>query len=368
MPHHYLLFCPYLPLSLEEPVAFADWELGPLEFFKDRWADPRFKAQAAAFLHKFVGTDNVPIDNPALLCRKGKQLDGQEPSPEEVRALELSLVFAFVDRNPRCLPENHHEGWAMMTADNAELHVWPIDLEQEYVTKSTGYIVVSNIGGYKISDRGLVFSPPLDLHMPTAARSPDPLVLTGIYQTVLGSLSSQGNKKSTADRVRVAVDWFAKAWRNTATVHYPERLVFLKTAFEALTGTSKIWKSAKKLREIFEALPHTTERDSEILVWSPEEEPVHTRKWVDKCGQSQSTLITDLERWFMAFGKARNTIIHEGKLPQLTYSGSNPAYNGDFVFTAEFLLRGAIKVLLSTKPGYADAWRSELCRISKALE
>ena len=367
MPHYYLLFCPYLPLSLDEPVAFADWELGPLESFEDRWADPRFKAQAKAFLHKFVGIDNVPIDNPALLCRKGKQLDGQQPSPEEVRALELSLAFAFIDRNPRNLPENQHEERVLVTADNAELYLWPIDLEQEYVTKSTGYIVVSNIGGYKISDRGLVLSPPLDLHMPRLAPSPDPLVLTGIYETVLGSLRSPGTDP-TADRVRVAVDWFAKAWRNTATVHWPERLVFLKTAFEALTGTSKNWKSAKKLREIFAALPHTTVRDSEILVWSPEEEPVHTRKWVDKCGQSQSTLITDLERWFMAFGKARNTIIHEGKLPQLTYSGSNPAYNGDFVFTAEFLLRGAIKVLLSTKPGYADAWRSELCRISKALE
>ena len=367
MPHYYLLFCPYLPLSLDEPVAFADWELGPLESFEDRWADPRFKAQAAAFLQKFVGIDNVPIDNPALLCKKEKKLDGQELSLDEVRALELSLAFAFIDRNPRSLPENHHDGSFMVTADNAELHLWHIDLKHGYVTKSTGYIVKSRIGGYKISDCEPVLSPPLDLHMPTAACSPDLLVLTGIYETVLGSLRSPG-ADPTADQVRVAVDWFAKAWRNTATVHWPERLVFLKTAFEALTGTSKNWKSAKKLREIFAALPHTTVRDSEILVWSPEEEPVHTRKWVDKCGQSQSTLITDLERWFMAFGKARNTIIHEGKLPQLTYSGSNPAYNGDFVFTAEFLLRGAIKVLLSTKPGYADAWRSELCRISKALE
>ena len=64
----------------------------------------------------------------------------------------------------------------------------------------------------------------------------------------------------------------------------------------------------------------------------------------------------------MAFGKARNTIIHKGGLPELTYSGSNPAYNGPFFFTAEFLLRGVIKVLLS-ELGYGDAWRSELWRI-----
>ena len=81
----------------------------------------------------------------------------------------------------------------------------------------------------------------------------------------------------------------------------------------------------------------------------------------DKNCQSQSTLITDLEHWFIAFGDARNAIIHKGGLLELTYSGSNPDYNGPFVFTAEFLLRGVIKVLLS-KLGYENAWRSERWR------
>ena len=124
MTHPYLLFCPYLflPNFLDSPIGFADWELGPLRFFEDRWADPRFKAQAKAFLHKFVGIDNVPIDNPALLCRKGKQLDGQQPSPEEVRALELSLAFAFIDRNPRNLPENQHEERVLVTCPQLLVH------------------------------------------------------------------------------------------------------------------------------------------------------------------------------------------------------------------------------------------------------
>ena len=123
MPHPYPLFCPYLPLSLDEPVTFADWELGPLESFKDRWADPRFKEQATAFLGKFViGPDNERVHSPALLCKAGKRLDVQKPPDKEVRALELSLIFAAVDRNPRNRPEGIHEGWAMVTADNAELY------------------------------------------------------------------------------------------------------------------------------------------------------------------------------------------------------------------------------------------------------
>ena len=366
MPNPYLVFCPYLPMN--ERVEFADWELGPLQSFEDRWVDDsQFKAQATAFLRKLVGIDNEPINRPALLCRKDKQLDGQRPSGEEMRALELSITFAFIDRNPRNLPENHHDGSFMVTADNAELHVWPIDLEHGRVIKSTGLMVSVNIAGYKISDSKLVLSPPLDLHMPMTTCSPDLLVLTGIYKTVLSSLRSPG-EDHIADRVRVAVDWFAKAWRNTATVHHPERLVFLKTAFEALTGTSKTHQSARKLRCIFEELSDATAADSEILAWSPEEKPVHIRNWVDKSGRSRTRPITDLDAWFMAFGDARNEIIHEGKLPPLTYSGANPNYNGHFVFTAEFLLRGAIKVLLSTRLGYDDAWRSELWRTIKANE
>ena len=360
MPHPFLLFCPYLPLSLDETVAFANWELGSLQYFKDRWADPRFREQATAFLGKFVGRDGKPI-KPALLCREGKQLDGVRPSDAEIGALQLALAFAFVDKNPRQRPEDIDNGWAMVTADNTELYVWPIDLEQGHITLSTGYLVTTNIGGYKINDQKLVLRPPLDLHMPIRATAPDRLVLTAVYETVLYSLRSPG-RQPTADKIRVAVEWFVKAWLNSGAIQWPERLVYLKTAFEALTGTSTNQKSAQTLREIFEALPHTTKEDSENLVWSPEEKPVHTRTWVGKNGKPQSARITDLEHWFIAFGDARNMIIHEGALPELTYSGSNPAYDGPFFFTAEFLLRGFIKVLLSDL-GYDDAWRCELWRI-----
>ncbi len=352
MTHPYLLFCPYLPMK--EPVTFAGWELGPLQSFENRWADPRFKEQATTFLGKFVGTNNEPIENPALLCRQGRQLDGEAPAREEVKALGLSLVFGVVDKNPKGCTEGSHEGWAMVTADNAELFEWPIDLEQGRIILSTGYLARMNIAGYKISDPKLVLKPPLDLHMPVLAPSPDPLVLTGVYETVLRSLRCPG-KDSTADHVRVAVEWFAKAWPNTATVHYPERLVYLKTAFEAITGESKNYKSAKELRKIFKALPDTTARDSDFLVWSPEEKAIHTR-----VNKGKTYHRTDLEDWFIEFGDARNTIIHDGKIPSLEYcspnSSLNPAYNGPFFFTAEFLLRGVIKVLLSS---YADVWCPE---------
>lgn len=361
MPNPYLLFCPYLPLGpRDKPVEFADWELGPLQSFQNRWMDPRFKSQAETFLQKFVGPhDDKPIRAPALLCRKGQKLDGKGPSDEELRALELSIAFAFLDNNPRHDPENPQDGSAVVTSDNTELYLWPIDLERGHVTVTSGLLVSVKTAGYTIDSRKLLLRPPLDLHMPFLARSPDSLLMTGIYKTVVESLHSPGSSP-TADRIRVAVEWLAKAWRNTATVLYPERIVFLKTAFEAITGTSSTPKSARKLREIFEAVPGTKKKHSEILVWSPEEKGI-PRKWTDKRGRSKIHVMTDLEAWFMEFGRARNMIIHEGQTPQLTYTADNPAYRGHFFYTAEFLLRGTIKVLLS-EIGYENAWRSHRWR------
>ena len=74
----------------------------------------------------------------------------------------------------------------------------------------------------------------------------------------------------------------------------------------------------------------------------------------------------------MAFSHARNSIIHEGKVPDLTYPNSKsgkpialrPDYHGHLFFTAERLLRGTVKVLLS-RLGYNDAWRSRLWRSIK---
>ena len=45
----------------------------------------------------------------------------------------------------------------MVTADNAELYVWPIDLDRERITLSAGVLVKVNTFGYKISDPELMF-------------------------------------------------------------------------------------------------------------------------------------------------------------------------------------------------------------------
>jgi hypothetical protein len=68
----------------------------------------------------------------------------------------------------------------------------------------------------------------------------------------------------------------------------------------------------------------------------------------------------------MSLADARNTIIHQGVVPSLAYTNtSNAAYEGPFVFTAEFLLRAVIKVSLA-QCGYSNLWRSAAWRAVKA--
>ena len=348
---------------LDTVIDFSDWQLGPCRAFEDQWANPRFKAQSQAFLSKFVNNTGTPVENPSLLCRRESQIDGQPPTPDEIQALESAIAFAFLDKNPRHTAESQQQAWSVLTADNTELFIWPIDVDAGNVTVTTGLMVRTLVGGFRITDTELSIRPALDLHMPQGGHTADPTCLEAVYKAVLQSLATPGESLA-ANRLRVAIGWFVKAWRNAGTLHFPERLVFLKTAFEALTGTSKSYQSARFLRELFEALPDTSPDDSEILVWSPSETP--TREWTYiKGGKEHTDQVTDLELWFMKFGDARNTIIHQGIVPSLDYTGPNPRYHGHFVFTAEFLLRAAVKVSLGMF-GYDNLWRSDAWRAIKA--
>jgi hypothetical protein len=59
-----LAFCPYL--HVRKPTAIADWEIGPLDGFADRWADEKFRKQSEAFLGKFVDENGKPIEHPPM--------------------------------------------------------------------------------------------------------------------------------------------------------------------------------------------------------------------------------------------------------------------------------------------------------------
>ena len=86
-----------------------------------------------------------PIEHPSLLCRRKDRIDGILPSPHEIEALEAAIAFAFLDTNPRCTSSNRQQH--VITADNTELFIWPIDVDAGYVTVTTGIMVRTVLSG-----------------------------------------------------------------------------------------------------------------------------------------------------------------------------------------------------------------------------
>ena len=74
-------------------------------------------------------------------------------------------------------------------------------------------------------------------------------------------------------------------------------MVFLKTGFEALTGTGNSRESARRLRTLFESLPDTDAYDAEQLLWSPNERAVLTCAYKDRKSHVRTEQVTPLEHW-----------------------------------------------------------------------
>lgn len=355
MPHPYLMFCPYLDIN--RPLDFGGWRVGPLESFDGTWGEKRFESLAKAFLQKFTDAHGRPLPSPTLIGRGGT-LDGELPAPSEIDALQAALHFGFLDHNPAFPESVDAQGWQLITSDNTELFVWPIDVEAGHVTVTTGGLLRTLNGGLEVDDAELEIRSPLELHM-RGASSADVDLLTAVYAVCLEALQKPGAPE-TLRRVQTAIHWFAKAWKNSTSIDMADRIVFLKTGFEALMGPGNSRETAAHLRQLFESLPDTDDSDSETLLWSPLEKPIrfHTYK-------KKTEYVTDLEHWFLAFADARNAVIHEGLVPSLNYTEPGSRYEGPFFHSGEFVLRAAIKSSLAAG-GHPDMWRASSFRAVKA--
>ncbi len=276
---------------------------------------------------------------------------------EALLSLQRAVDFSVLDANPTWSQEiaaGSWLSWKVMTTDNSEIQIWPIDTGHGFVALETGAIVRTLAGGYQIGE-DLHVTPPSELRIPLAGVSLDQQLISSIHQVVSGK-----DDKIEGDdgrRVGQAIGWLSKAWRNTTSIMHTDRLIFLKTGFEALTGDSSTPGAGRRLRELFEAGVDSDLGDADIL-WSQTE----AENWTYLNGKGKEVGGTDLEHWFHSFGRARNAIIHGDVVPpELSYNKAGSAYNGPMFHTADRLLREAIKVRLSM-PGRPQLYRSPVVR------
>lgn len=165
-----------------------------------------------------------------------------------------------------------------------------------------------------------------------------------------------------ARRITTGVRWLAKSWQNSASLGFDDRIVMLRTAFESLTGSSRIRIALPALEAFFQQLRDGGEIDesTEHVLWKPSETASRAVTYMEG-GKPKSEQVTDLGHWFSTFGQARHVVVHEGQMPNLLYEQPGSRYNGPLFNIGERVLREAIKVAL-IQLGYRDLWQDALSR------
>lgn len=334
-PRPALMFFPYLPLRTA--ITVGPHLITPTQSFTGPWSGDRFEELAKAFMRAFVSADRRRLDCGAVVADRHRGCDGELIEFERRIALQRAVELAALDANPEW--EEMAQAWNVVTSDNAELHAWPIDLAEARVALSSGFIASTLTGGLKIAP-DLQIPAPEELHLPQVNVTLDEDLASATYRQLTIRQAGEAERRRLSD----AIGWLSKAWRNTPSLDWPDRIVFLKTGFEALTGRSKTHEAATELRRMFEEIVGPDGVRYDGLLWSPTE--LESRTFVDDSGKQWSC--TDLEHWFRSFGAARNAVIHGDVTPEaFTYEEAESAYVGPLFHTAERLLRESIKVALA---------------------
>lgn len=265
------------------------------------------------------------------------------PEPEVWAAIRATLCFVALDANDH-IRDDLNAASFLATSENAELYTQPIDEEKAYIAHQEGGLLKRVLsGGWKIGEE--MVSLPDAVVALLAPVIPSQRLASAVFDSL------RDPSKPVNRRIGTALEWHRFALSNPRVVSWEQRLISLKTGFEALSGESKTHRCGQFLRKLFE---DTTRSHVQFLpwaglLWSPNERTNLSRSWM-KGGVPQPVVRSELEDWFAAFGEQRNAIIHKGTLSSHVYEAppERPLsrYAGPLFWTADRLLRETVKALL----------------------
>lgn len=282
----------------------------------------------------------------AMVWHRDRGFDGELLPDDIIEAIQASVRFAALDANDH-LRDDPNAGFYIATSENAELYVQPIDVDHGGITHRRGGALKRVIsGGLKIGQKSI---PLPDAVVPIQGHT---LVSKKLSQAVFSAL---GSSKDRHRRVRIALEWHAVAMSNPRAVTMQQRIIALKTGFEALTGTSESREGARRLRRLFEVTcgPHVAKLPWPGLLWSPKERTDLVRVHTAISGKKKHDMRSELEDWFMTLATARNEVIHDGELSVFEYQAPSERplsrYQGTLFWIGERMLREAIKASLGAE-------------------
>jgi hypothetical protein len=336
----YVGFFPALPMT--DSMELGEWCIGrPPQ--RVAWRSARFKSLAESLVKSFEKSGFRDI---AMFWHRDRGFDGTIPSDAEIRAIQTGVRFSALDANDQVL-SGLNVGHVLVTTENAELFLQPIDEEDGSIAHRTGGALKSVLtGGYKIGDGAI---PLPDATVPILR----PVIVSkklaaALFQTLTTASAQSGH-------IRIALEWHAVAMSNPNAVTLQQRLIAIKTAFEALLGTSDSRDCARRLRALFEtaAGPHLHLLPWAGVLWSPKERRDLVRQYTTRKGALRSDTRSELEDWFMTLTDARNSVIHDGVLSVTDYGPPQERplsrYKGSLFWIGERLVREAIKASLGAE-------------------
>jgi hypothetical protein len=337
--HPYFSFFPALPLFRN--LQLGDWRIGRPEA-DVIWRSSRFKELALTHLKAFA---KEGFKDGAMMWHRERGFDGSMPEPHVWSAIQAAVCFATLDANDHVRNELN-AGHYVTTSENAELFTQPIDEERAFITHQRGGRLKNVLsGGWKIGEE--------------IASLPDAVVAVSQPVIISQCLAAAvfcallDTSKAANRRIAVALEWHRFALSNPRVVSWPQRIVALKTGFEALSGgESKTHICGQFLRKLFEntTKPHVSLLPWAGILWSPKERTDLARSWGIR---HQAVVRSELEDWFSALGDSRNEIIHEGTFSKEIYDAppERPLsrYAGPLFWTADRVLREAAKAMLGAE-------------------
>jgi hypothetical protein len=339
--HSVVIIAPYL--TLDQGYEFDDWWIGPVRAYTGRWQPSGLRRAVEQLLRRFVDVERVPIVAPTLIANRTDGVGGPMLSPDTIEALRLTVQFGVLAANPTW-PYAGWDGLKAVALENVDIWFQPVDLADKFISLHRGTRIRTLGGGYRYNDQSLRIPPPLELaSQRTATFDPD------IAEALLGVLTNPPAGNDQALRLRPAIHWWLKAWANNANTSNDDRVLFLKTAIEALTGESAPSKAANVLHEMFQRTPPANRGE---LLWQDDEPSYPKRPGYD--GPNPQTAFS---HFICAFGYQRNRIVHDGAATAHTYVQEGSRYEGHFVDVADRIVREAILVALG-ECGYSGLSRS----------
>ncbi len=330
-------FFPALPLR--DNLELGEWVVGsPAP--EVEWASSEFRQLAETLYDSFAPR----FTRGAKLWHRTRGFDGSWPTAEAYRAIQAAVAFAVFDVNDHVPVADRQTQLA--TTDNADLFLQPIHDRITHVRP--GGLRGEWIGGWPIGEG----APPLaDAVFPLQLAVPASKTLAkAVYDFLCGGSANLA-------RVATAMEWHRVAMANPAAVTLQQRIVALKTGFEALLNESSSVAAAGLLRRLFEdaTRDHQKLLPWEGVLWSPTERTISYWWWEREKNEKIRVLkrCSELEHWFLAFANARNEVIHDGVLSSDVYVAPaerpKSRYAGSLFWTGERVLREAIKTELGSK-------------------